>query len=171
MGLGITKVEIKNLTPNAISAVRLNWILFEGQGRDDILRQGRTPLIAISEGLPSGQKQVLEYSVVSFVKLAKRLLKDGRLYGQFRIEVKVAEVVYEDGTLSEVTQRIDDPNVNAIASPSPVPSCPQQGCGLAHPPSGSDYYTCVNTTGEMQWCENHVTSCTNHLCEKISSSD
>ncbi len=82
-----------------MAAVKLGWYLSLKQDRNQILKQGATPLVSISGGLKAKDKTVIEFPVVSFAAVSKPLLKNGTLAGDFEIYVAVTEVVYENGSV------------------------------------------------------------------------
>lgn len=97
-GITVTSVGVWNRSPKLVTAVKLSWHLRTEEDPDTILQQGQTPPIKFWKGLPPGKQQGLKYSLVSFHKIYKPLLKGGVLKGNYRIDVAVSEAFYEDGS-------------------------------------------------------------------------
>jgi hypothetical protein len=93
-GLMVSRVTLVNKSTKGITGVRLHWYLSEAQNPDRILLEGDTDLIGT--WLAVGRGKVLSYPVVSFAKVHKPLLKKGGLSGDYRLEIAVGEVKYED---------------------------------------------------------------------------
>lgn len=97
-GLRVTKVGLSNRSSKPITAVSLSWYLTTADDTKTILKQGQTPLITPSGGLPEGAEREIEFPVFSFAKVARTLVRNGELNGNFRVQVAVREVQYEDGS-------------------------------------------------------------------------
>lgn len=93
----IAAVRLKNNSGKAVSAVKFSWYLFRDQEPQKILRKGESPVIGVAS-LASGSNRDVDYPIVSFGNIYKPLVKDGKLTGDFVIEVAVSEILYEDGS-------------------------------------------------------------------------
>ncbi len=120
-GLAVTRVGLKNRSAKTVRAVRLAWDLFEQSDPDRILLHGQTPLLWLPNPLPAGEKVTLEQLIVSFAEIHKSLLAPGSdtLRGDYRLEVSVSEILYEDG--SRWTR---EPDPERSSQPSPKASSP-----------------------------------------------
>jgi hypothetical protein len=96
-GLAVTSVVLQNRDTRNVVAVKLHWYLKDKDQKGRVLLEGETPLIGVA--VPAGESQTLNYPVVSFAKVHKPLLKGTELSGNFRIEVAVSEVQYDDSSL------------------------------------------------------------------------
>ena len=96
-GVTITSVRLKNNSGKGVAAVKLSWYLFREQDPKNILRKGETPTLGVS-GLPAGASKGVNHTVVSFGDIYKPLVKNGKLTGDFVLELAVGEIVYEDGS-------------------------------------------------------------------------
>ncbi len=97
IGLTITKVGLQNNSGKTISAVKFNWYLFREESPKKILRKGETPFIGLGE-FEAGEKQVVEYPIVTFANIYQPFVKDGKLKGKFVIGIAVSEIQYTDGS-------------------------------------------------------------------------
>lgn len=90
----ITKVALRNRSDKVVIAVKLGWRLFYYDSPKNTLMSGESPLL----GVPLNVKEwrVVEFPLVSFAKISKSLLKNGRIDGDFKIEVVVTEVLFGD---------------------------------------------------------------------------
>ena len=93
----ITEVRLKNNSEKAAAGVKFSWYLFRDHAPQEILRKGESPVLGL-EGLSAGRSKVVAYPIVSFGKIYEPLLKDGKLTGDFVLEVAVSEITYEDGS-------------------------------------------------------------------------
>lgn len=97
MGGTIASVRLENNSGKAAASVRFTWYLFRDQAPRKILRKGKSPLLGLG-GLANGSTRSVQYPIVSFGNIYKPLVKDGRLTGDFVLEVAVSEIIYEDGS-------------------------------------------------------------------------
>lgn len=169
-GLTVTKVALHNLSSKPVSAVKLNWYLSTEADPGSILLSGQTPLVALSGGLPVDGRRVLEFPVVSFAKICKSLMKGESLTGDFRMEVEVGEILYEDGSsqTARVTSNLYVPAKNNSVVPltNRVNKVAQIGC--AHQrckfvPLPASHYECEGTS-TPELCTNSGEFCCNTLC-------
>lgn len=93
-----TRVMLENNSSKTVSAVKLEWHLMEEQDRSTVLQQGQTPFVTPSGTLPPGKSRELKFPIVSFAKIHQPLMKNNVLAGDYRIEIAVAEIQYEDGS-------------------------------------------------------------------------
>ncbi len=168
-GLAIKDIGLKNLSSKPITAVKLSWYLSTEQDPTDILMKGQTPLIAISGGLPVGKRRLLKFPLLSFANIAKPLQPAaGFLSGDYRVEVEVSELMYEDGSSSANAfnspgKALDKEHlIRAVSFTrlAPQAACARQKCKYAGPVS---HYEC-EASGNPEYCNNRNTSCCNVLC-------
>jgi hypothetical protein len=93
-GLAATEVKIVNKTDRSVSGVKLSWRVFNYADERETLLQGETPLLAVA--LAPQERRVVQFPVVTFAKIYKPLLKEGKLVGDFNIEIQVSDVVYDE---------------------------------------------------------------------------
>jgi hypothetical protein len=93
----ITAVRLRNNSGKAVTTVKFAWYLFRDQERQKILQKGESPVLGVT-GFSDGSSKVVNYSIVSFGNIYKPLVKDGKLTGDFVLEVAVSEINYEDGS-------------------------------------------------------------------------
>jgi len=90
----ITKVDLRNRSDKAVIAVKLGWRLFYYDSPKNTLMSGESPFLGVS--LNVKERRVVEFPLVSFAKVSKSLLKNGRVDGDFKIEVVVTNVLFGD---------------------------------------------------------------------------
>jgi hypothetical protein len=167
----ITRVVVWNRSSKPITAVKLSWYLSTEQAPESILQQGQTPLIELPSALLENHARKLDFPVVSLTKICKPLLKGGVLNGDFRIEVAVSEVRYEDGStwVAQASKRAEPSFVKVAnrrvsqTSESEAP-CPYQKCQL-YEKNGEFYYKC-DASSYPEYCTNNVIECTDRICGK-----
>lgn len=93
----ITSVRLTNNSGKPVAAVKFAWYLFREPDTKKILKQGESPVLVVKY-FSGGESKVIDYPSVSFGNLYKPLVKDGKLDGDFVLEVAVAEILYEDGS-------------------------------------------------------------------------
>ena len=101
-GLTVADVGLKNTSSKPVAGVKLSWFLSTEQDPDSVLLSGETPLVAISGGIPAGKRRLLTFPVTSFAKIHRPLLHGMTLSGDFRMEVAVSEILYEDGSTAAI---------------------------------------------------------------------
>lgn len=172
----ITKVLLKNQTSKAVTSVRLTWFLSSQQNPENTLTQGDTPLIALSGGIPENSEREIEFPIISLAKAAKPLLKDDSLSGDFRIEVVVSHIIFQDDsawTRSENRRLVSFiPNNGAkfikanLSIGQTAGACSFTQCRLG---SGGAGYYCLRT-GMLESCKqsDDFKKCTNTICDGIA---
>lgn len=90
----VTKVTLRNRSDKAVIAVKLGWRLFHYSSPKNTLMSGESPLLGVPLGVK--ERRVVEFPLVSFAKISKSLMKNGRVDGDFKIEVIVTDVIFED---------------------------------------------------------------------------
>lgn len=85
---------LKNLSEKTVIAVKLGWRLFYEESHETILMSGESPLLGVT--LKIKERREVEFPLVSFAKISKSLLKNGRVDGNFKIDVAVTDILFED---------------------------------------------------------------------------
>lgn len=153
---GVTEVFVRNKAAEAVTAVKLRWSLSLDNMRGDILRQGETPRINLKEKLQPGADVKLGYQVVTFEEIYRPLLKEGRLDGDFRVEIAVSEVEFANGA----SWKWGDPFTQKVTFTRQLGKCANQTCKNI-----SGVYNCVDGAGEL--CTNSGESCNSSLCDTL----
>ena len=97
-GLTVTEVSIENRSNQDVAAVKIAWKLYEKSNASKTLLSGETPQF-IGVALGPGEKRVIIFPVVSFARIHGPLLRDGKVEGNFRIELWVSEWQFDNGNL------------------------------------------------------------------------
>lgn len=170
-GLTTTEVWLENRTNRGVVAVKIGWRLYERSNPEAGLLNGETPKF-IGVPLSPGERRVVTYPVVSFVKIYQPLLRNGRLEGNYRIELFVTEVLYDDGTLDgastwnlRLTVNAKDSEtliakVSSKAAEPPEEGCPNQECMWSNSEQCERCYTNGGSTCSWKSC----TSCLEGRC-------
>lgn len=176
--LSVTAVKVRNISSKPVAAVKIGWYLSNEREGPSVLKEGETQFVDVENGLAVGEAKVLQLPIVSFGRIYKSLVRGGHLEGDYRVEIAVTEILFEDQSTWRVGQKVavqrqgfGAPIIKASfksgTAPLTVtpfktsPICPKQKCELvAGPPAG---YTCVASQGE-EYCTNCVTSCCNTVC-------
>ena len=70
--------------------------------RKTVILEGETPLESVrllDAGLQPGRNiYVDDFPLLTFSKIARSLIKNGELYGDYVIKLSVSEVLFEDGS-------------------------------------------------------------------------
>lgn len=167
-GIGVTKVSLDNQSGKNVKAVRLSWYLTIEGNPTSILLQGQTPLITRDGTFPAGSHLTIRYPVLAFASIYKPLVKNGALNGEFRIDILVSEILYEDGSTWTRAESSQAKFIKVTShAPRPVPqgTCPKQACDSKESPSGRVYYGC-KASNFNETCANSpdAFSCTNVSC-------
>jgi hypothetical protein len=104
--LSVTKVRVKNISSKRVLAVKLGWSLYDERNKDKILGQGESPLITMDRDFPSDSDQILKTVVVSFMDIDRPLIRNGRLDGDYRLDVGVTQVLFDDRTTWSLGQAV-----------------------------------------------------------------
>lgn len=163
-GLVTNKAQLQNVGDKPATAVKFRWKLYRTDEPDNNLLTGETPLIDVV--LPPGEKRTVQYPIVSFAKIHKPLLRYGALSGEYRLEITLGEVRFEDGS----AWLFDDAKTASGSPPFKILNaslqgnecCPQQRCfwqGGRIPPR----YDCVRTAAFV-YCSPAFSECTEGRC-------
>jgi hypothetical protein len=168
-GIRVTKVGLFNRSSKQVESVRLGWYLTTAQDTNTVLKHGQTPFITPSGSLPLNVEREIEFNVFSFGRVARLITKNGVLNGEFRVQIVVDDIRYEDGTTwtREAASSIIDASHHGSAKPATQNpgSCPFQLCQSAVTQNGTvRYYYCASSQEIAESCENHVTYCINRVC-------
>lgn len=169
-GIAVTKVGLENQSKENVAAVKLTWRVSTEQAPDKVLLQGQTPYITRDGGLPAGSNLVLRFPVVTFAKIYHPLVRNSTLEGEFRIDISVSEILFEDGSKwakSEVSQAKPIIAANHASRTAPQGQCPRQACETRTSPSGHVFYACrASTSNELCSVDQDGFSCTNVSCTR-----
>ncbi|HEV2762465.1 MAG TPA: hypothetical protein VGV38_05665, partial [Pyrinomonadaceae bacterium] len=94
----VAQVEVENRSEKPATAFRLEWRISRREEPDSVLLKGETRLLGLPTKLSPRSVRAYNVKVVSFEDVYKPLAKNGLLNGDFRIEVAVGEVRYDDGS-------------------------------------------------------------------------
>lgn len=164
-GLTVTSVVLQNRDARNVVAVKLHWYLKDKDQKGRVLLEGDSPLIGVA--VPAGESQILNYPVVSFAKVHKPLLKGTELSGNFRIEVAVSEVQYEDSSVWLKGKSNWSSYQKAAHRISPLVKCQSQGCVYNGTP-GIESYQCSSNSGTSCAPSSDGQSCTESRCPKAA---
>lgn len=180
--LSVTAVRIRNISSKSVAAVKFGWYLFNESNSRFVLQEGESPVISMEGGLAVGEGRILQLSIVSFGQVSKPLIQGGRLEGDYRLEIAVTEILFEDLSTWTVGQKVAVQKqasntlivkvsfrvgtVPLTVTPlKAAPNCPKQSCKYVEgPPDG---YRCEGS-GHDEYCTNCVTSCCSTLCSDPS---
>ncbi len=176
--LSVTAVRVRNISSKSVVAVKFGWYLLNESDRRFVLQEGASQVISMEDGLVVGEGKTLQLPIVSFGQVSKTLIRGGRLEGDYRLEIAVTEILFEDLSTWTIGQKVavqKQASNTLIVKASfrvgtvpltvtPIkaaPICPKQKCKLVEgPPDG---YTCVSSEFE-EYCTNCITSCCNTVC-------
>jgi hypothetical protein len=116
----VTGVTIKNRTAKSINNVRLKWMLTPKDDRSSPVAQGQTANLEVE--VQGGKTTSVKTPRINFAKIAKPLLKNGNLYGEYYLVIGIAAVEFEDGTIwsaaAELGTGVRSSPVSSQMSPS-----------------------------------------------------
>lgn len=93
-GLAITKVGVRNRSDKVVGSLKIGWRLLDVSKKPSVLASEETPFLDIT--IAPGEWRVIDYPFGTFVNMSKSMLRDGKLSGDFRLEVLVTQVTYAD---------------------------------------------------------------------------
>lgn len=173
-GIAVTKVGLENKSKVNVTAVKLTWRLTIEQAPGNVLLQGQTPYITRDGGIPAGSSLVLRFPVVIFAKIYQPLVRNGLLDGEFRIDISVSEILFEDGSKwakNDLIQVKSFKESNHASRTAPQGTCGRQACETRTSSNGSVFYTCrASTNNERCSVSSDGFSCTNVSCTHTPSS-
>jgi len=178
-GIKVTDVWLENRSSQDVAAVKIGWKLYERSNPSRILLSGETPQF-LGVILAAGEKRVATFPIVSFAKIHGPLLRNGRLEGNYKIELWVTEVLFDGGNAgrpqspsfaSHKTSWKGDKTdkVTKVASkPAPATDddlgCPNQECGWDNQ---LNCYTCFNNPGSScSW--SNCSYCKSGRCSSLA---
>jgi hypothetical protein len=181
--LSVTAVRLNNISSKPVRAVKLGWTLSE-EGGGKVLKSGETSLIPLDSALGVASNRIVKAQVISFLEIYKPLLKNGRLDGNFRLDVGAIDVLFDDQSawhlgdrvgmgatnLERVTSVVYSKDASPITvTPLELPmACAHQKCAFDGTPPPS--YSCGGSDNE-EFCTNCGVSCCNTICGQQPSCD
>ncbi|HYO63454.1 MAG TPA: hypothetical protein VER08_07340 [Pyrinomonadaceae bacterium] len=166
-GLTATKVALYNRTSKDVTAVKLRWILTNGDTKS-VLTQGDTSVVDIN--IAAGKRETLQYRVVSFVRIAKSLVGRSPLNGNYRLEILVSEATYADDStwrLNESARKTKNrlrSRFHSASYPAGQSKCQSQGCMWNDSPDVMSYQ-CVQKADTFCVVSNNGRSCMETRCD------
>lgn len=168
-GIAVTKVGLENQSTQNVTAIKLTWRLSTEQNPGNVLLQGQTPFVTRDGGFPAGSNLRLRFPVVAFAKIFRPLVKSDALEGEFRIDILVSEVLYDDGSkwTNDGSKQAKLIKANHASGLMAQGTCPRQACESRTSPSGHVFYACRASTGnELCSVAEDAFSCTNTSCTR-----
>lgn len=167
-GIAVTKVGLDNQSQANVAAIKLTWQLSSEQNAGKVLLQGQTPYITRDGGLPAGSSLVLRFPVVAFAKIYQPLVRNAALDGNFRIDILVSEILFEDGSKwakSDSSQAGLIKAAHHASRPAIQGTCGRQACETRTSPAGNVFYACrASDSNERCSVSDDGFSCTNISC-------
>lgn len=160
-GLTIGNVSLFNRSEQDVKEVKLHWYLKEKSQKNN-LAEGDTDFFDVT--LPAGARLAIDYPIVSFENLSKTLTSDGVLNGDYRLEVVVAALSFNDGSKWTVSNPGAIKLAHAV-SLAPDPGCQNQSCvwnGI------SNSYVCAASEGSYCSVGSQGTECTESRCPGLN---
>lgn len=102
----IGEVEVKNLSDNVITAVKIKWFLYRVDRINGVLTPRANPKIIMQRESPNiktgelrqDEKKYIIYPMGQCQEIYDALIKDGDTEGEPWIEPSVSEILYSDGS-------------------------------------------------------------------------
>lgn len=91
---------LNNRLPKAVKAVKFNWYLFNVKDLNKVVENEQTHLVEVN--LAPHEKRNVHIFIVNLEDIP--LLRDKNPDGEFRLEVAVTEIHYEDGNVWEAKE-------------------------------------------------------------------
>jgi hypothetical protein len=163
--LKVTQIRITNVSTKPIKAIKVRWLVYENQNRDNLLAQGQTSLIRFVGSIDSGNSGTITYPVVSFADVHKNFLVNGKLDKDFNVDLLVDEVTYLDGSTWLAKNGNSKDVIANLFKKVSFQDCAKQTCkGTASTTiRGGTTYSCV-ASSLNEYCSNSGSSCTNNSC-------
>jgi hypothetical protein len=153
----ITKISVRSRSKRPIIAVTLGWRLFYCDSPEKTLVRGESPLLSVT--LNQSERRDIEFPLVRFAKISKSFMQNGRLDGNFKIEIRVTRALFEDSQeqtsmlsnrgSSLVSAHPESNTKEAIARVTNYPSAilPIRPCGNTACKWDGSCYTCQPQQG------------------------
>lgn len=93
-GLAITKIGVWNRSDKPVGSLKIGWRLLTLGEQPGVLANDETPFLVVA--IAPGEWRVIEYPLGTFVNMSRSMLREGKLSGDFRLEVSVTQVVFSD---------------------------------------------------------------------------
>jgi hypothetical protein len=104
-GVQVTDVWLRNRSNQDVAAVKIAWKVYEKANPQLTLLSGKSPQF-LGVPLARGERRVVNFPVVTFAKIYPPLLRRGKITGNYRIELTVADVAFDNtSNTSGVTYR------------------------------------------------------------------
>lgn len=91
-------VELRNRSSKAVRAVKFSWYLFNKKDLNEVLQTEQTPLVNL-DGLAPHRR--LEVNIPLLRPDQISYLRQDTATGEFRLEIAVTEIQYDDGSVWE----------------------------------------------------------------------
>jgi hypothetical protein len=180
----VVAIRVRNISSKTVAALKVRWRLIEEKQPKNLLQEDETPHISVQPGLASENELTLTVPVMSFLDIHKPLVRQGRLDGDFRVDISVARILFSDGSVWTEAQTnvrtlqpqlpffakagFSNPSQPLTINPIRVPAaCAKQKCVPGgQPPS----YSCGSSDFD-EFCTNCGVSCCNTICGAVPACD
>jgi len=116
----VSRGAFQNRSAKAVSNIQLRWVLRSIDDSSEFL-QGSTSMFEMR--LLAASTKLKRIPFINFAKIARPLLKEGQLNGEYLLELSVEAVQFEDGGLWKQEQDCPSHTVRRTRW-RPWPSCP-----------------------------------------------
>jgi len=172
----VVSFEVFNNSQKDVKAFRLKWLVYANDDSQKILKEGKTPYIRLFDKLVPGKGAKIKYSAISLRKFYQSFVKNGRLDGNFQVDLMGDDVKFVDN----LSWNIGDGKQNYTnikfekSSKSSTPSKSFTPCSMTRCKSipntdikGGVTYTCELST-LRESCSNSTDqySCNNVACDR-----
>ena len=165
----VERFDIANISNKPVKAIKVGWLVYRGEDRSKLLKQGATGLLSFRNELPSSQSGFIKFRAVGLNDFHQSFLVKNRLEGNFSIDLRVDEVLFADDSVWQ-RQGGRSPNIKSELEPPQRAflDCAKQVCNgtISQEIKGAVTYSCGATALPQRCSMNGDYSCTNQSCHQ-----
>lgn len=170
----VTSFNIFNNSTKDARAVRVKWMVYADENRQNVLKEGKSPYIRFFDNFVSGKGGKVKYSPISLRGFYQSFVENGKVDKDFQVELMIDEVRFADGSVWKSGDKSNYVNVKFKKPANLLVPCAMQRCKSNPNPDKRDsvFYTCESST-MREVCQNSADSsgCTSSACDRGSGGD
>jgi hypothetical protein len=167
----ITSFTVFNNSDKDVKSLRVKWLLYTDENRQKVVMEGKSPLLRFFDNLVAGKGGRIKYSATSLRNFYPSFVGNGKLNGDFLVDLMVDEVKFTDSSGWKITDgKVNYANAKFEKKAKLLTPCSMQTCKSTPNTDikGGVTYIC-GSSQVRETCSNSQDqlSCTTSACDRM----